>query len=367
MESKEGKIIDKKTREGKLRFFEKHPVLKAFLQGFLFFLIFFATGEIGLRYMVAKTRTLPKHEGGTEFKPHPVLFWRLRPKLNMIIRMPKGGEFRVITNKYGIRNDDIPFKKPPNGYRIECYGDSITYGHGVNKEDTYEYQLQEILRKKHPDKKIDVINFGCPGYTSFQGWYLFNKLGKKYEPDLCILAFCYADPSAEEMSDSERAPKNPVIRTIQEFLYNSELYLALRQMKIKSVDMYGKKKDLVKLTSVRVSEEEYRKIMTAWAEEMKKRGGHVIYLGLPMSRPDPFPYYKNYREICKDVAKKTGNYYLDLNAIFHQSTSDIDSLFLLSVAPNETVDRIHPNAKGFKIMAEAIADLIEKAHLISPQ
>jgi lysophospholipase L1-like esterase len=281
----------------------------------------------------------------------------------MVMNMPKGGEFLVKTNSQGIRNPEIPLAKPAGGFRIECYGDSITYGHGVNSENSYEMQLQKLLEEKYsPAKKVDVINLGCPGYTAYQGWNLFNRLGKKYEPDLCILAFNYADPSAEEMSDEERLPKNKIILTMEKLLYGSELYLALRQQKVQ-VDKYGKQKDYY-LTSVRVPLDRYKQIMREWAAVMKARNGHVIYLSLAMTTPDPFPYYADYRKACEEIAKETGNYYIDMNSAFKTSGQDMKSLFLLSVAENEDVDRIHPNEKGFAIMAKTINDLIEKEKLI---
>jgi lysophospholipase L1-like esterase len=149
---------------------------------------------------------------------------------------------------------------------------------------------------------------------------------------------------------------------MEKLLYGSELYLALRQQKVQ-VDKYGKQKDYY-LTSVRVPLDRYKQIMREWAAVMKARNGHVIYLSLAMTTPDPFPYYADYRKACEEIAKETGNYYIDMNSAFKTSGQDMKSLFLLSVAENEDVDRIHPNEKGFAIMAKTINDLIEKEKLI---
>lgn len=357
-----GKKSGSDNQAGKDTFWKKHPIFSAFLKALIFVLVFFVTGELLVRRQVAGYRSVPRHEGGVEFKPDPEIFWKLRPNLNMLMKMPKGGEFTLQTNRYGIRNPEIPLEKPQGGYRVECYGDSITYGHGVNSPDTYEMQLQDILRGQYGDKPIDVVNFGCPGYTSFQGWRLFNRLGVKYEPDLCVLAYNYADPSAEEMKDEDRVPKNPAVLAIKKFLYGSELYLALRQQKM-NIDKQGKQPDYY-LTSVRVPLPEYELIMKNWAGTMKKRNGHVIYLSLAYTTPDPFDYYADYRNACKRIAGETGNYFIDMNQVFRESGKDLNSLFLLSVAENEEVDRIHPNEEGFKLMARAIGDLIIKEGLV---
>lgn len=357
---------DKKTaeEEAKTSFWKKHPTLKAILTALAFIIVFFATGEGLVRYHLDKTKTASRAEGNTEFKPDPEIFWKLRPNLNMKMDMPKGGSFQVETNKEGIRNAEIPFQKPKNGYRVECYGDSITYGHGVDGNYTYESQLQKLLRDKYgASKEVDVMNFGCPGYTAHQGWYLFKRLGSKYDPDLCILAFNYADPSAEEKKDSERIPRNPMVLNIQKFLYSSEFYLAMRQQKI-SIDKQGKQRDQYYFTSVRVSLKEYEDFMRNWAAEMKKNDGHVIYLSLAMATPDPFSYYGDYRAACKKIAEETGNYYIDMDKVFKESGYKNNELFLLSVRKGEEVDRIHPNEKGFGLMAQTIFDLIEKENLI---
>ena len=357
---------DKKAVEedGKTSFWAKHPTLKAFLTAVVVLTVFFAAGEGLVRYHLDKTRTIPKADGGVEFKPDPEIFWKLRPNLNMKMDMPKGGSFQVETNKEGIRNPEIPFKKPSNGYRIQCYGDSITYGHGVEGPYTYESQLQKLLRDKYgASKEVDVMNFGCPGYTAHQGWYLFQRLGIKYDPNLCILAFNYADPSAEEKKDIERIPKNPLVLNIQKFLYSSEFYLAMRQQKM-DIDRQGKQPDQYYFTSVRVSLPEYENFMKNWATEMKKNDGHVIYLSLAMATPDPFSYYGEYRKSCKKIAEETGNYYIDMDKIFKDSGLKNSELFLLSIREGEEVDRIHPNEKGFELMAKAIYELIEKENLI---
>lgn len=357
---------DKKTaeEEAKTSFWKKHPILKAFLQALLILIVFLATGEGLVRYHLDKTRSASRAEGNTEFKPDPEIFWKLRPNLNMKMDMPKGGSFQVETNKQGIRNPEIPFKKPENGFRIECYGDSITYGHGVEGPETYESQLQKLLRTKYgASREVDVMNFGCPGYTAHQGWYLFKRLGVKYEPNLCILAFNYADPSAEEKKDIERIPKNPMVLNIQKFLYSSEFYLAMRQQKI-DFDRQGKQPDQYYFTSVRVSLKEYEDFMRNWAAEMKKNDGHVIYLSLAMATPDPFSYYGDYRKVCSKVADETGNYFIDMDKVFKDSGLKNSELFLLSVREGEEVDRIHPNEKGFELMAKAIFELMEKENLI---
>lgn len=346
-------------------FFKKHPILSGFLKAILFCIIFFGICEITLRIHLGKLSGRNRGEGNPEFKPHPTVFWRLRPNLDMLMKMPPktNRQFTIKTNSRGLRSDEISLRKPRNGYRILCLGDSITYGHGVDSQFTYEKQLERILQEKYPDKKVQVINGGCPGYTSFQGLYILENIGLKYDPDLLIVGFCYADPAAEMKKDSDRVEKNPILRKIKEILYESELYLLLRRVRLDEINPEGLPPDGYQLTSLRVPLPEYRRIMLKFAGIMGKQKGYVIYLSLPNAEPDPFPYYADYRAECKDVAKKTGNFYIDLDAVFDSQPNPL-LLYLPSVHPDETVDRIHPNEEGFAIFAEEIARVIIENRLV---
>lgn len=64
--------------------------------------------------------------------------------------------------------------------KILILGDSLTEGYGVNKEQAYPHQLDQIIKKKHTNKKIVIINGGISGSTSASSekrlkWYLKSK------------------------------------------------------------------------------------------------------------------------------------------------------------------------------------------------
>ena len=91
-------------------------------------------------------------------------------------------------NSRGLRDREYDLKKKAD-LRILALGDSFTFGEGVEAEDTYVKVLEEILKSKYPDKKIEVINTGVPGYGNDQELQFLKKEGKNYKPDLVFVGF----------------------------------------------------------------------------------------------------------------------------------------------------------------------------------
>jgi len=69
--------------------------------------------------------------------------------------------------------------------KVLFLGDSLTIGHGLNRDDAFPNQVKLRLKKK--GKSIDVVNAGLGGATTASGlkrlrWYL------KAKPDVLVLA-----------------------------------------------------------------------------------------------------------------------------------------------------------------------------------
>ncbi|MBM3460869.1 MAG: hypothetical protein FJX76_02090 [Armatimonadetes bacterium] len=290
--------------------------------------------------------------GFSEFRPDPLRFWALRPNLDKDVVADQDLVFHVRSNALGFRNDDIPVEKPANGYRVLCLGDSITYGYGVAQDQTYEAVLQRLLQRRAPGRDVQIINGGVPGYSSFQGLHLLRDGGLRYAPDVLVVGFIYADPATEASSDRERAGD---ATPLQPWLYQSRLYLYLRRASLASRMPTGPR-DVHRERVPRVSLEDYEANMRAFAEIMRKRKGHVIYLNLARKPDMPGaekwldPHqerYDRYRAAVRKIADETGNAYLDLDEMFAR-----DGRYF--------IDPIHPNATGFDYMARAISDTLHK-------
>jgi hypothetical protein len=75
-------------------------------------------------------------------------------------------------------------------YRIAVLGDSLTFGWGVEKEDTFEVVLESMLSEKRP---TEMINFGHGNYNTEQQVNLFKEKGLKYNPDKVVVFYFIND------------------------------------------------------------------------------------------------------------------------------------------------------------------------------
>ena len=115
-------------------------------------------------------------------------------------------------NKMGFRERNFDLKKPKGVFRILVFGDSLTFGVGVNKDHRYTELLETMLnlgKENSPEsyvtgidrmlndkqyiKKFEVINFGMPGYEADQERELMESVLKIVECDLVIVGFCCND------------------------------------------------------------------------------------------------------------------------------------------------------------------------------
>ena len=68
-------------------------------------------------------------------------------------------DHKVRTNNLGLRGKDIFLEKQENVFRILMLGDSMTFGWGVEDEQTVSALLEKRMNDLLPDKRIEVLNF----------------------------------------------------------------------------------------------------------------------------------------------------------------------------------------------------------------
>lgn len=125
--------------------------------------------------------------------------WKGGREMNDLFRFNLIGDpYSEIVNKEGFRipaaedNSASIIEKIKNepGRKIICIGESWTMGWGVNYNESYPEQLQQILDGQAREEKYKVFNLGVISYTTFQGVQIMEKIAPYLKPD-DVVVFSY--------------------------------------------------------------------------------------------------------------------------------------------------------------------------------
>jgi hypothetical protein len=147
----------------------------------LSFLVAFAVAEVAVRLIS------PQEVGPVRFACHPELGEIPVPGQQGERRIPGVYSFRYSNNSLGWRGRREYREAKQADYRVLFLGDSFTYGTGVNDDQTFAALVEKDLRADQVS--VEVMNAGCPGKGTDYELKCFQTVGRKFHPDLTVLAF----------------------------------------------------------------------------------------------------------------------------------------------------------------------------------
>lgn len=137
-----------------------------------------------------------KSVGRVFFMRHDPLYgWVNRPHSEGVLSYGGGNSSRVRINSHGARGEEFPMEKPSGARRIVAIGDSVTFGYGVEEEETFLHLLDESL----PDP-YQIINMGVMGYGTDQELLLLEREALKYSPDFVLVGYSTSNDIYDTMS-----------------------------------------------------------------------------------------------------------------------------------------------------------------------
>jgi len=260
------------------------------------------------------------------------LFWRMNPKRDDDGIWSQG--FREIKT--------YPIEKPVDILRIVCLGDSVPYGIGVSVYESYPKILEKILNYMFW-QKIEVVNAGMPGYSSFQCLRYLKRDLLKYQPDLLLVHVGPNDRAAAVYFADKEQPRSPQwIVDMQNTLGRFQTYSLLSR-----IIFYFRYKFWTKpLMKPRVSFEDYRKNLADIVELGRNNGFQIIFL--PSLRKDKKGLYQLLPLPEKSMA-------VDSLRVFQENQKNAP-LFL---------DECHLTVSGNQLMANTIAEFLLKNNLLT--
>src|SRR5262249_21767368 len=118
-----------------------------------------------------------------------LIIYELKPDLSVQFQ-----KVTVTTNSFGMRGPEVSLVKPPDTFRLAVLGDSYAFGWGVEDDQVFSRVLEQKLEGRLPGgKHPQVLNFGVPGYSTFQETAQFLESGSRFSPDAVLVYFIYND------------------------------------------------------------------------------------------------------------------------------------------------------------------------------
>lgn len=146
-------------------------------------LLLLLAGELGGRLLERYAGYMPRRYVSYAHG-NPYLRSALVPGLRF-----RSGPFQVDVDSFGFRGGEITIPKPRGTFRIFAVGESSTFGWKgtYSHEGAWPALLESKLRAAHPDRQIEVINAGVPGYTSIEQRVNFMLRISHLQPDAILI------------------------------------------------------------------------------------------------------------------------------------------------------------------------------------
>lgn len=309
------------------------------------------------------------------------LFYRLRPNADVELLDPFAPPATRERSRWSVHIDDRGFRTPafaerkaPGTRRIAVLGDSSTFGWGVEEFQSYPQRLATALAKRWrvDPARVEVLNLGVPGYSTFQGRVLLERFALDLEPDAIVWSYLSNDGAVTGISDAATYQQRigptgallAVLHTSRAF-ETLEAWIAVARRRLapaaepdprdaaqRNVPSYD-----VAATNVR-----------AVVEEARTAGIPIVLLG-QCTRGRP-------AEVMAEVASETQTPHLDATHLLETQIPALREDERFAAHRNATrerygpeldanpiwlaflPDRCHPNALGHQLVADALADLV---------
>lgn len=111
------------------------------------------------------------------------------------------GRFVKSFDRYGFPNDEeIPFEKPVDEYRVMIFGDSNTEGYCPNAYSFPQVLQKLLIEKGRSDTR--VINAGISASSAFDHILRYECLGSHFNPDVVIFALTLSNDLIELLPET---------------------------------------------------------------------------------------------------------------------------------------------------------------------
>jgi lysophospholipase L1-like esterase len=284
--------------------------------------------------------------------------WRFQPGAHWATRV---GGHPVVVNAHGFRDRAFGPRRP-GVFRILVLGDSVTFGHGQPVEVTYVRRLEAALAAA--GYRVEVLNAGIPGWSTYQQRRFYADEGGGLDPDLVLVGFVLNDVTEIQrgLIELRLATGMRLVRSVNWLAERSAAVAALKRAFAGAVAPQEREVQSVLELALRPDAPEVRHALENTLAEMGRlqelSAERGAALGLVL-----FPFRFQLERPSLDAPQRQLRAFAEERGI-----PVLDTLPLLREHAADAVlmDADHLTPLGHRISAEAIAAWLEQESLLPP-
>lgn len=112
---------------------------------------------------------------------------------------------RMNISAQGFRGPDLIIPKPDGTIRIAFLGASTTICSEITDAESWPQRVVERLRERYPDRHIDFLNAGVPGYLVESTQRAWRMRVKRFDPDIVVVYHATNDLSVDSRAQAVAA------------------------------------------------------------------------------------------------------------------------------------------------------------------
>lgn len=313
----------------------------------------------------------------TLFEQAPGFRVRLIPGIEREVRNtfslvpdPELQKYRVKANAIGFRGPLLSEQRGPATYRVLVFGDSSSFGWGIDAEESFWALLADRLQQVAPQRTIEVGNFAIPGDSSEYGRLVFETFMARYQPDLVILGFGANDAKRSPFSHTSQVTRfreQATLQTVRAVLHRSALVQTLDNLITTDHAVASERRNEEPPSRPSVSRRRFAQNLIEMTNQTRSVGAQSLLLSLCTPRSysrvmervaeQQDALFLNGQQLLRDAipALRSGQRYPDqVRTMEQRYGAALNQHELLYVSS----DGCHPNEVGHRLVSEALAELI---------
>lgn len=298
--------------------------------------------------------------GAFQFSPH----WLWEPT-------PGGVAFGSRTNDDGYRGPAYPIARTPGVLRIATIGDSSTFGFDAREEDTWSRALERMLRENGVE--VEVLNFGCVGFTIAQGIAILQGRIAQYRPDVVIAAFGAVN---EQFTPLSGLTDHQKILLLSGRAYRARLFLRrygfFRYLEAKFAD--AEQQVVLRGTTParhRVPPDEFTQALLELNREVEAAGARLVLVSPPRRRDAEKTHAiaTLYTKILYDRAPRLGVPLVRAREQIRAAEDRLQPPITDDNGPSSPffLDPYHPSPRGHELYATLVGATLAAEKIVSPR